>query len=200
MGSMFYGCSNVTTLDVSKFDTRNVTYMGSMFRGCSSLTTLEANNFDTSNVINMSFMFYDCINLTTIYVSDNFVTNQVEDSSEMFGRCSKLIGGNGTTYNSSHKNKEYARIDTEETPGYFTSKEDIITAEEQDIAMDLSANEQEEIKLNDVEENDKATNVSAKDESKTETKKEEIKEIESQDSTTKTEVEEVKDEVEDDMN
>lgn len=97
----------------------------------------------------------------------------------MFGRCSKLIGGNGTTYNSSHKNKEYARIDTEETPGYFTSKEDITTAEEQDIDMDLSTNDQEEIKLNDVEEtkpndveendpnnkNDKAINVSAENES-----------------------------------
>ncbi len=149
----------------------------------------------------------------------------------MFGRCSKLIGGNGTTYNSSHKNKEYARIDKEETPGYFTSKEDITTAEEQDIAIDLSTNAQEEIKLNNVEEtkpnaaeendpnnkNDKATNVSEENESaklteietlsvtesetlpvkqngdftesKIETKKEEIKEIESQDSITKTEVE-----------
>ena len=200
MFSMFYGCSSLTTLDISDWITSNVTNMSYMFNGCSNLTTLDVSGIDTRNVTNMNYMLYDCSNLTTIYASDNFVTNQVEDSTNMFGRCSKLIGGNGTTYNSSHKNKEYARIDTEETPGYFTSKEDIITAEEQDIAMDLSANEQEEIKLNDVEENDKATNVSAKDESKTETKKEEIKEIESEDSTTKTEVEEVKDEVEDDMN
>lgn len=30
-------------------------------------------------------------------------------------------GGNGTTYDANHVNSEYARIDTEETPGYFTA-------------------------------------------------------------------------------
>ena len=126
MASMFYGCSSLTTLDLSGFDTSNVTNMSYMFNGCSSLTTLDLSGFDTRNVTNMTYMLYDCSNLTTIYASDNFVTNQVEDSTRMFSGCSKLIGGNGTTYNFSHINKEYAIIDTPETPGYFTSKESTI--------------------------------------------------------------------------
>ena len=40
----------------------------------------------------------------------------------MFLGCSTLVGGNGTTYDDSKTDKEYARIDTEETPGYFTKK------------------------------------------------------------------------------
>ena len=38
MYSMFYGCSSLNNLpDISKWDTKNVTYMGSMFYGCSKL-------------------------------------------------------------------------------------------------------------------------------------------------------------------
>ena len=38
MGSMFYNCSKLTSLDVSKFDTSKVTNMGSMFYNCSKLS------------------------------------------------------------------------------------------------------------------------------------------------------------------
>ena len=40
----------------------------------------------------------------------------------MFRDCSALVGGNGTKYDESHTDKEYARIDTPSTPGYFTYK------------------------------------------------------------------------------
>ena len=40
----------------------------------------------------------------------------------MFEDCKKIVGGNGTTYNSSYTDKTYARIDTASTPGYFTAK------------------------------------------------------------------------------
>lgn len=41
MGSMFYGCSSLTTLDLSGLDTINVTDMGSMFYECTNLTTID---------------------------------------------------------------------------------------------------------------------------------------------------------------
>ena len=148
MDSMFYGCHKLTSLDVSKFDTTNVTSMSDMFYGCSSLTSLDLSNFDTSNVTNMDDMFYDCGSLTsldvsnsdtskvtdmvgmfegcsklkTIYASNKFNTSQVSDSNYMFSYCTSLVGGNGTTYNSSYNDKTYARIDSSSTPGYFTSK------------------------------------------------------------------------------
>ena len=42
MGEMFSGCSSLTTLDLSEFDTSKVTNMGNMFRGCTNLTSLDS--------------------------------------------------------------------------------------------------------------------------------------------------------------
>ena len=146
MNSMFCNCSNLKTLDVSNWNTSKVTNMGEMFAFCSEkLTELDLSNFDTSNVTNMSGMFTCCRILTTIYSSDNFVTEQVKNSTRMFDGCSKLQGGNGTRYSSSKVDKEYARIDKEETPGYFTSKESLETVSQQNEDSTLSSNKQEEM-------------------------------------------------------
>ena len=118
--SYMFGGSKATTLDVSNFDTSNVTNMISMF-SYSKATTLDVSNFDTSKVTNMSYMFYDFTNLKTIYVSNKFNTDKVTDSTSMFSGCTKLIGGAGTKYNSSYVDKTYARIDGgTSNPGYFT--------------------------------------------------------------------------------
>ena len=47
---MFQGCKSLESLDVSSFDTSNVTDMAAMFEGCDSLKELDISNFDTSNV------------------------------------------------------------------------------------------------------------------------------------------------------
>ena len=123
MNDMFANCSGLTSLDVSSFDTSSVTNMDKMFYYCNSLTSLDVSSFDTSKVTNMSYMFDYCSGLTTIYASNNFVTDKVIRSYDMFYSCTNLVGGNGTTYNLSYKmDKTYARIDTTETPGYFTEK------------------------------------------------------------------------------
>ena len=57
MKDMFMDCSSLPTLDVTNFDTSNVTNMADMFNGCSSLTSLDVTNFDTSNVTTMASMF-----------------------------------------------------------------------------------------------------------------------------------------------
>ena len=66
MESMFRGCSGLTSLDVSSFNTSNVTKMYYMFYDCSGLESLTLSNFDTSNVTNMYGMFVGCTNLKTI--------------------------------------------------------------------------------------------------------------------------------------
>ena len=121
MSGMFVG-SKATTLDLSSFDTSNVTDMSSMFSN-SKATTLDLSNFDTSNVTDMISMFYNCLNLKTIYVSDKFNTSNVSHDYNMFYRATNLVGGAGTTYNSSKVDKTYARIDGgTSNPGYFTLK------------------------------------------------------------------------------
>ena len=119
MSYMFRG-SKVTTLDLSNFDTSNVTNMNWMFSG-SQATILDVSNFDTSKVIDMGYMFYRSTYLKTIYVSNKFNTDKVTSSTYMFNGCTKLVGGAGTKYNSSHVDKAYAHIDGgTSNPGYFT--------------------------------------------------------------------------------
>ena len=89
MSGMFWGCSALTTLDVSHFDTQNVTNMSYMFSDCSALTTLDVSNFNTQNVTNMYYMFSNCSALTTLDVS-NFNTQNVTDMSGMFSDCRAL--------------------------------------------------------------------------------------------------------------
>ena len=113
--------SNIATIDVSNWDTSNVTNMAGMFGGTRA-TILDVSNFDTSKVTNMFNMFART-RATTIYASDKFTTDNVTESTDMFNNATNLIGGNGTKYDSSHRDKEYARIDTTENPGYFTLKE-----------------------------------------------------------------------------
>ena len=57
MSGMFSFCSSLTSLNLSNFNTNNVTDMRYMFSDCSSLTSLNLSNFNTNNVTNMSKMF-----------------------------------------------------------------------------------------------------------------------------------------------
>ena len=120
MSSMFY-YTRMGVLDLSGFDTSNVANMSSMFYK-SRVTMLDLSGFATNNVTNMTNMFRECGALKTIYVSNSFVTDQLTNHSDMFTDSNKLVGGNGTTYSSSYVDKTYARVDTTDTPGYFTLK------------------------------------------------------------------------------
>jgi surface protein len=90
---LFYFCNKLISLDVTNWDTSNVTNMeemffenyklktitgletwntsnvttmNKMFDGCSLLTSLDLSNWDTSNVTNMTRMFGDCKGLTEV--------------------------------------------------------------------------------------------------------------------------------------
>ena len=89
MRSMFASCTNLTSLDVSKFRTQNVTDMYYMFGDCSSLTSLDVSKFDTRNVTDMDYMFNNCSNLTSLDVS-KFDTQNVTSMCTMFKGCSSL--------------------------------------------------------------------------------------------------------------
>ena len=120
MGAMFYGCSKLTSLDVSGFNTENVTAMNNMFYGCSGLTSLDVSSLNTENVTNMTSMFQNCSSLTTIYCDKGW-NKEGLTSTDMFNGCTKLVGGNGTVYNSSNITATYAHIDGgTDNPGYFT--------------------------------------------------------------------------------
>ena len=86
---MFWKCENLTSADVSRWDTSGVTNMIQLFCQCSSLTELDLSNWDTSSVTGMYGMFSDCSNLETLDIS-NFDTHLVDSFYQMFTGCAKL--------------------------------------------------------------------------------------------------------------
>ena len=89
MEAMFTGMSNLTTLNLSNFDTSKVTSMDAMFGDMSSLIRLDLSNFNTSNVTNMDTMFGGMTNLTSLSIS-NFDTSKVTNMYCMFNGISNL--------------------------------------------------------------------------------------------------------------
>ena len=105
-----------------------------MFYLCQSLTEIDLSGFNTSNITDMRYMFGGCYDLTTILVGDGWITDNVTTSTNMFAGCTQLVGGNGTIYDSAHTDKTYARVDEaiydeitgeyiEGNKGYFTFKQ-----------------------------------------------------------------------------
>ena len=103
MNSMFRSCSGLTSLDLSRFDTSQVTDMNSMFYYCSGLTSLDLSGFDTSKVTNMNSMFRSCSRLTSLDLS-NFDTSQVTGMYYMFSGCEKLTTLNLNNFDMSKAN------------------------------------------------------------------------------------------------
>ena len=95
MASMFNGCTALTSLDVSGFDTTNVTTMANMFAGCKALTSLDVSGFDTTNVTSMTYMFNNCNALTSLDLS-NFNTSNVTSMTNMLRYCNALMTLNVT--------------------------------------------------------------------------------------------------------
>ena len=122
MSGMFAG-SQATSINLSGINTTNVTDMSRMFAQ-SKVSILDLSSFSTSANPKACEMFY--ANIRTIYVSNKWNnTNLLVDyqycgSKSMFS--DGIVGGNGTTYNSSNDDKTMAVIDTPSTPGYLTLK------------------------------------------------------------------------------
>lgn len=114
-------------IGLENLDTSQATSMNCMFSTSGALTSLDLSSFDTHNVTNMVSMFNSCQELKEIIVdetkwnTDN-ISTALKDK-EMFDRCSALVGEKGTTYDSYRRSGEYARIDGgSASPGYLSRK------------------------------------------------------------------------------
>lgn len=84
--------------------------MRAMFGGFEKLVSIDLSHFNTENVTDMSFMFTECHALTTIYASDKFVVTNVESDAFMFAECEKLKGA--IEYDENKTNSSYANYTT----------------------------------------------------------------------------------------
>ena len=107
MRGLFFEDYTVTSLDVSQFDTSNITDFYAVFLNCKSLTSLNLSNWNTSKATGMNYMFYSNRSLTSLDLS-NFDVSNVTNFTSMFGLMSEVrtldlsnwhLGSNVTTTN-----------------------------------------------------------------------------------------------------
>lgn len=89
MRGLFYDCGGMTHVNVSSFDTGNVKDFSDLFSGCFSLHELDVTNFRTGLAEDMSGMFSSCYLITELDVS-RFNTAQVKNMNGMFSFCHRL--------------------------------------------------------------------------------------------------------------
>ena len=99
------GCSSLTSVDVSHFDTSKVYNMMYMFSG-TGLYNLDVSNFDTSNVTKMSQMFSGMKNIKSLDLS-NFDTSKVEGMVMLFDGDRSLIDINLKSFDTSNVTSMY---------------------------------------------------------------------------------------------
>ena len=77
---MFSECKSLINLNLSNFNTQNVTNMEYMFGGCELLTNLNLSNFNTQNVTNMEYMFKGCKSLKkgTVITKDTKIIEKLK--------------------------------------------------------------------------------------------------------------------------
>lgn len=101
---VFYGLNNVTSIDLSKLDTSNVTNMETLFENCSNVETIDVSTWDTSNVTTMKELFQSCSKLKSIDVS-RWNTSSVTNMNYLFNTCKALETLNVSTWNTSNVTK-----------------------------------------------------------------------------------------------
>ncbi len=122
MYQMFCFCPKLKTLNVKNWDVSKVTTMYAAFDNI-GVTVLDISTWNTANLTDMAYMFAGSENLKTIYVGDGWSVAAATNAHEVFTGCINLKGGAGTTYKDTNPtNKTYARIDDPENgnPGYLT--------------------------------------------------------------------------------
>ena len=86
---MFYGCINITDIDLSNFDFNNAINMNDMFNYCINLKNIRFPKIPIKNIINTSYMFNYCKNLLSIDLSE-MSTENVISMAGMFQHCEHL--------------------------------------------------------------------------------------------------------------
>ena len=89
LSKMFFGCSNITEIDLSNFDTSSVENMSYMFSNCNYLNKINLSNIVTTNLKHMNSMLLGCLSLSSLDLS-SFNTSKVNYMGYLFNYCSSL--------------------------------------------------------------------------------------------------------------
>ncbi len=91
IATMFKNCISLTELDLSNWNTENITTFGAMFSGCENLKTIgDISSWNTNKVRWMKYMFRGCENLNNIPGIENLKFPNCENCSRMFMDCANM--------------------------------------------------------------------------------------------------------------
>ena len=90
INGMFYECTNLTSVNLANLYTPKLEDMGMVFYYYQSLLFVDLSSLDTTSVINMGSMFFNCISLKSINFGSNFKTSNVSSFSFTFYSCISL--------------------------------------------------------------------------------------------------------------
>ena len=93
ISSMFYGCSSLTSIDLSNFDVSKITNFEYMFYNCKSLQTINFGNFKLDNAESILRIFTNCISLKSLDLS-SFKPVKLKNMYGAFSNCHSLISIN----------------------------------------------------------------------------------------------------------
>ena len=110
MACMFENCKKLQNLDLSSFKTQNVTIMYRMFSGCYNLQSINLSSFNTQNVTNMNGMFLECYNLKSLDLS-KFNTQNVTNMACMFENCQNLQNLDLSSFNTQNATNMHGMFD-----------------------------------------------------------------------------------------
>ena len=103
MFCMFNECWKLKEIKgIEKFKTSKVKNMCGIFKGCYELPYLNLNSFDTSQVTDMGWMFSKCRSLKEIKGINQFKTSNVSNMRLMFNECNELEYLDLTKFDTSH--------------------------------------------------------------------------------------------------
>ena len=92
-GWMFYNCTSLTSIDISRIDLTNAVNLYYMFKGCISLEIIKFSKSKLEKAETMTEMFYDCNSLKSIDLSE-FKPTKMSGMLRMFYNCYSLTSIN----------------------------------------------------------------------------------------------------------
>lgn len=118
----------LTRADFSQVGANGITNCNSVFKGSYALEEVDLSGL-AGTVEDSAFMFGNMtatapnMGVRTIYATEELNFADASASNNMFRSCVDLVGGAGTVYDESKRDKAYAHIDGGvSNPGYFTDK------------------------------------------------------------------------------
>ena len=91
MENMFCFCDKLKNIiGIENLDVSKLKNANSMFYMCENLVELDLTNWNTTSLENMSFMFYNCSNLKIIKNIENWQLPNIKSVRQMFYKCAKL--------------------------------------------------------------------------------------------------------------